>query len=342
MRVPPSDIAERNLAEALARHWAFRVASLEYLPVGFGAHHWDARDGGGSRRFVTVDGLDHSHLGPDASAAYDALDRALRTAAALRDEHGLEFVVAPYPTINGRVTHRLDDAYAISVFPFVAGSASDHGAYTEADRRAGTVGAVLRMLGRLHSVPASDGGLAGTSRDTFEIPHRGELQDALDALGTPWQSGPFSELARRLLGERAEHVEAAMAAYDAMTVEALGGSDSWVLTHGEPHRSNVIRVSPGRLVLVDWDTVKVAPRERDLWMILGRDAVRDRAAWDDYAPTARPTIVNETTLELYRTWWRLSEIASFTGELRRPHARTPDTETAWRALRGYLIQVGVT
>jgi spectinomycin phosphotransferase len=42
---------------------------------------------------------------------------------------------------------------------------------------------------------------------------------------------------------------------------------SWVVTHGEPHRANVIRDGQ-ELHLVDWDTTLLAPRERDLQMIL--------------------------------------------------------------------------
>jgi thiamine kinase-like enzyme len=45
-------------------------------------------------------------------------------------------------------------------------------------------------------------------------------------------------------------------------------STAWVVTHGEPHPANVIR-TPGGLKLIDWDTVQLAPAERDLWMVAG-------------------------------------------------------------------------
>ena len=48
----------------------------------------------------------------------------------------------------------------------------------------------------------------------------------------------------------------------------------WVVTHGEPHPVNVMQTDAGR-VLIDWDTVAIAPPERDLWMVIcGTEARR--------------------------------------------------------------------
>jgi spectinomycin phosphotransferase len=41
-----------------------------------------------------------------------------------------------------------------------------------------------------------------------------------------------------------------------------------VLTHGEPHPANLLSAG-GSLLLIDWDTVGLAPPERDLSLIIG-------------------------------------------------------------------------
>ncbi len=41
-------------------------------------------------------------------------------------------------------------------------------------------------------------------------------------------------------------------------------------------------------------------------------------------------------LVLYRLRWALDDVADFVAWFRAPHARTPDTEPAWRALSGTL------
>jgi len=51
----PADLSEALLSDALSDGWGFRPASLSYLAVGFGSHHWLAADSGGLKLFVTVD-----------------------------------------------------------------------------------------------------------------------------------------------------------------------------------------------------------------------------------------------------------------------------------------------
>jgi hypothetical protein len=41
---PPADLAETDLRAALARAWGVEVASLRYLPLGFGSDHWELVD----------------------------------------------------------------------------------------------------------------------------------------------------------------------------------------------------------------------------------------------------------------------------------------------------------
>jgi hypothetical protein len=69
---------------------------MEYVPEGGGSYHWKLTGDDGQSRFVTVDDLDGKDwLGGTRGAVFEGLERALGTAAALRYEVGLEFVVAP-------------------------------------------------------------------------------------------------------------------------------------------------------------------------------------------------------------------------------------------------------
>jgi aminoglycoside phosphotransferase (APT) family kinase protein len=44
----------------------------------------------------------------------------------------------------------------------------------------------------------------------------------------------------------------------------------WVVTHGEPKINNILITSNGP-VMIDWDTVRLAPPARDLWMTGGHE-----------------------------------------------------------------------
>ena len=79
---------------------------MEYVPAGAGSYHWKLTDDGGRSHFVTVDDLDSKDwLGDVREAVFDGLGRALSTAAALRHEAGLEFVVAPIAACDGELKH---------------------------------------------------------------------------------------------------------------------------------------------------------------------------------------------------------------------------------------------
>ena len=277
---------------------------------------------------MSADDLRAGHHGGRApDDVFAVLDRAFRTAAALRDDAGLEFVLAPVPSDGGAILRRLDARYAIRVEPFVEGEVGELGEFEhpEERRRAGT------LLGRLHAASESiPPGLPG--REDFALPGRAALMEALDELDTPWDSGPFGEPARRLLRARADGVGDRLRAYDRRAGHVRDEPGSWVVTHGEPHSSNVIRDAAGGSWLVDWDTTLIGPRERDLWMILDDDLT----GWDEYREAMGGVPLNEAALGHYQERWALAEICIYVAELRRPHEDTEDTRVSLAELGEYL------
>jgi spectinomycin phosphotransferase len=319
----PSDLDVATVAGALA-HWGLREPQLRYLPVGFGSHHWQA-DAAGDRWFVTVDDLE---AGFQAEDAFDTLEHAYRTAAALRDV-GLEFVLAPLADDEGRPIRRLTARYAVSVTPFVDGTSTSFGAYASKDERR----RMGELLGRLHvagrQVPA-----ALARRDELTIPSRLVLTDALASLDVPWESGPYADPARTALAAGADSLVRRLEEFDADAARLRARSDVLVVTHGEPHRANVIVDVQDQLRLVDWDTTRLAPRERDLWQVLDDELT----GWDEYAAVVGDVSLDHEALQLYRRWWDLADIAVFTAFLRRPHVADEQSEANLKSLRGYLAE----
>lgn len=321
MRTPPADLDPVILADALRSSWRLPVTELQYRPVGFGSHHWLATVAGHPGLFVTVDDLPHkwradSH-GLDAAferlaAAYDAV-RSLR-------EAGLQFIVGPIPTVDGRLLHRLTERYSVVVHPVLAGEPAGDGEYrADADRNA-----VLDLLVELHGVAVD------APVDEFVVLQRADLVAALSETGRPWRTGPYGEPARRLLDTHAAGVAALLTAYDDLAQRVAEHPERFVVTHGEPHAGNVLVTRDGP-VLIDWDTVMSAPPERDLWTLAEEDCgVLDRYA----AATGRA--VDPVALDAYRLWYDLAEIAEYISLFRAPHTRTADTAGSWDNLRYFL------
>lgn len=316
MRTPPRDIDTKMLSGLVAAHWAAQVQRLEYAPVGAGGHHWWATTSAGEL-FVTVDDLTARAQADDGGvdAAFTRLAAALGTARQL-DDDGLEFVAAPLVDMDGSTVVRWRTKLVVSVTPRVDGVQHGWGSF-DADERDD----VLRRLVRLHAArPARP-----PERDDFGLQGRTALTRAITSRTHEWTGGPFGEAARQLLLGRYDDVIAALGRYGELVRAAGAQQHRFVVTHGEPHRGNVI-ATPGGPVLVDWDTCRLGPPERDLWWF--RDSPDALAAYD----AGTGFVVDPAMLELYRLRWTLTDLALYTDELRGAHLEDDDSELAWNAL----------
>jgi len=311
VRALPEDVDTSALIGALADDWGFDVDSADYAPVGAGSYHWVVTDREGTRAFVTVDDLDRKPwLGDTREAAFDGLGRAFDTALALRNA-GLGFVVAPIPTSRGETVRRLGPRHTIALFPFVDGHAGEFGDHDPSERAA-----VLTMLTELHQATPA---VASVARSiVLDLPSRRRLEAALQELDQTWTGGPFSEPARQALAEHASDVAELLALANRLAADVASRSSEWVVTHGEPHPGNVMRAGERR-VLVDWDTVALAPPERDLWLVVGDTSDHQ---------------IDQTAVAYFRLRWDLEDLGSYLNELRSPHRHSEDTEIAFKAVMG--------
>jgi spectinomycin phosphotransferase len=314
MKAFPDRFDEDALASALESHWDFTPAALEYVPLGF-SYHWAATDAAGERRFVTVDDLDRP-----TGLGFEDLGRAFDTASALRDQAALEFVVAPLATRQGQSICRLDSRYTAALFPWVEGTQRASGQYATAEER----GDVVRLLVDLHRATPVVRGTA-PARD-WKLSGRASLEAALRDLDHEWQGGPFSEPTRALLARHVTEVRLLLDNFDRMAGEVHEAGEPLVVTHGEPKSGNIIRGRSGP-VMVDWDTVAIAPPERDLWLV--DDGSGDQLRM--YADAIGRKI-NRTALELYRLAWDLADLFVIVNAFRSPHTRTTDAEADWAGL----------
>jgi len=309
----PSDLETDAVVEALAAGWDVEADEIEYAAVGAGSYHWIAADAGDARRFVTVDDLDQKRwLGETRDAACDALGRAFDTAVALR-QAGLEFVVAPIPTNSGESLQRIGERHTVAVFPFVDGEGGRWGPYEPGARAA-----VVSTLAELHH--ATSFGSVRTAG--LELAGRGVLEAALRDVNETWSGGPLSEPVRQAFAGHAADVPEFLALADRLAAAVGERPAAMVLTHGEPHAGNVLRTDKG-YVLVDWDTVALGPRERDLWWLA--DEPEDLAAYTDRSGHE----VDPDAVAFFRLAWDLNDVAQYLGVLRAPHIESEDTLDAY-------------
>ena len=318
MRARPEGIDESSIGDALREGWDFDVAVATYAPVGGGSYHWEVADSDGRRGFVTVDDLGQkAWLGETHDEVLEELRCAFDTSSVLW-EGGLDFVVAPIPAREGGTLRRLDARYSIALFPFVDGEAGIFGQYDDDGRRA-----VLELIAELHLATTAAG--TGVRTAGLGVPGRHLVDSALREVDEPWTGGPLSERAREAVRDCRGELAELLALADRLSADAQTRGGNWVVTHGEPHAGNVIQTSEGRL-LVDWDTVAIAPPERDLWMLV------ERGDPGDLYVQATGAQINEAALDFFRLAWDLGDLSEYLNVLRSPHQENDDTLRQYEAL----------
>jgi spectinomycin phosphotransferase len=302
VREPPRDLADGDVLAAVRQHWSRHVDQVEHLPLGFGAHHWRASSSRTALFFVTLDGLGDRHTGASLEGAY-------ASAAALAAA-GLEFVLAPVPTLTGAYTVPVAGR-VVSCTPWRQGSAAGPGPLQ--DR--GLAELDVAVLARLHAAPPPP--RIGSWRPLVDA----DFADALQrSVSSGWQSGPHGEPARRAVAGRLPEVRRWTARYHQLAAQAQ--SRPWVPTHGEPHTQNQLVTASG-LVFVDWESLALAPRERDLRTLV------------DFGYT-RLGSVSWPMIEMFDLEWRLDELAQYSAWFAHLHGDTASDRVAFRGLQEEL------
>lgn len=304
VKTPPEDLTESDVLGAVRRGWAAGAKTAAYLPVGFGSQHWAVTGSDGDRWFVSADDV-------RTPGALDTLTRAFAVAAAAR-AHGVDGAHGPVATGTGDLVVRVG-RWAVSVQPWVDGVVGTfHGRWTIED-----ASALVRLLAGLHATPA-----AGAPHEDAGIPGRAELEGALAAAadGRGIGDGPFTGAVGALLRRCGPGVRDAL-----RDLDAVGPPDParLVVTHGEPHPGNVVRASSG-LVLVDWDTARLAEPERDLWLVAARTSLDVESLYRGL--TGRPLDAARMRVRALR--WDVVDVADHVRTLLAATAQ--DEDTAWQ------------
>lgn len=288
MREPPPHVTDADVLAVVRDRWLPACDDVEHLPVGFGAWHWRAAYDGEPRLFVTLDQLGVHHTAASLEATY-AATRALAD--------GLDLVVASLPGSDGRYTSPLAGG-ALSATPWVDGERPDGSA---------TAG----LLERLHDAAAPSVLPPWHPLVGPDLP-----EQLTTRTRTPWTAGPHGEDARSLLVDHLDDLGGWVADY--LRLAASTDPATWVVTHGEPHTRNQLATDHDRgVVLVDWESARLAPPERDLrW--LG-------------PPTGDPDLLRMFELE-----WRLDEVSQYADWFEQPHTGTESDRVALGGLRSAL------
>ncbi|GAA2175482.1 hypothetical protein GCM10009846_25560 [Agrococcus versicolor] len=236
----PRDLDPGRVRDAILERFGLRMAVVEPIAGGWDADAvvWSAVDDAG-RAWAVKTTVRDVGFGLEVAAA---LSRA-----------GVEGVVAPVQTLDGRVSADLD-GIALVVMPWIDGlGAVEVGADEVAWER---LGRTMRAIHDLQppGVPARRRGIRRFDRSP------GSLLDELDVLlddAGPALAARWREVRPRL--RRLARAERRLKRDRTPTAR--------VTLHGDPHLGNVVLDAQGLPWFIDFDEAAVAPREVDLMLV---------------------------------------------------------------------------
>lgn len=307
MLVELEDLTPDVVLDVVREHWEPGCVSAGHLPRGAGAHHWVVSGRHRPHWFVTADDV----------TADGRLAELLDTYAAARElaERGHHVVVPTVaPLTDAAGVGVTVGAYLLTVTPYLEGEPGT-GRYADDNQRSLIAGA----LGGVHAETPP----ARTRAWTPGPPLRSELGALLTRLDRPWTAGPFGESVRSALRRSGPELGRLYRRFDDLAARAVEHRDRWVPTHGEPHTANVLWRLGGP-VLVDWESLRAAPRERDLRTVLrGADGAEPLSAYVAHGGTAD---LDDDMVELFDLEWWLWEVASYAVRFHAPHSGDADDE----------------
>lgn len=190
------------------------------------------------------------------------LEASVLAPSLLRDQ-GIASVIAPIETATGQSWTRLD-VFTVILYPFVRGE--DGFARSLSERNWRSLGTTLRHLHATHVLPEF----------SAQIPHEtysGEWRDAVrtfqERVDTETFDDPSAAALARMMREQHETVVTLVERAEQLADALRARNPEMVLCHADIHGGNVLIDKNDTLYIVDWDTLTIAPKERDLMFIGG-------------------------------------------------------------------------
>jgi spectinomycin phosphotransferase len=257
---------------------------------------------------------------------------------ATRDVPG---VVPPLLTRSGAPVAAIDDVQ-VSVQPWVSGRPAAAGGLSASQWRS-----FGKLLARLHGVELPAEMRAQVSTDAY-APVAVDSARRLQRYVSDGQPDVADDLAHSLIDAwrtASNRIAVLLDSVEQLATELRGRSRPGVLCHGDAHLANVLVDDDGKLWLLDWDEVVIAPRERDLMFVVDgvladTPVTAEQQSW--FFQGYGHHEIDGALLAYYRCDWALQDLTDFAERVLDP-GRWPDDrrEEALRFFRSLLWPTGI-
>jgi spectinomycin phosphotransferase len=297
MRDKPQ-VSDDTLIETLKSSYGIPVMKLEFLPLGY-------------------DAMAAVYRVETATEAYFLkLKRSEINQASLSVPHylkskGIEQIVAPLETKTGALCVKAQD-FTLILYPFIEGDTGMKLGLS--DKQWGEYGQILRAM---HDMEIPKDVEAILRKENFVPKNPDLLNEVLvnGALQENYQYPCQLKLAL-FIRERMEEIRnfKAHGAYLGRMLQKQ--TLPFGFAHADIHTANIMVSSDGKLYIIDWDDVMIAPKERDLMFLTGnsidgRTKAQEAQFFEGYGETE----INKLAMAYYRYDWGVQDLGEFGREV---------------------------
>lgn len=230
----------------LQAEYGLRVAQITFLPLG-------ADRNTVVYRIVAAD--DTAYFVKLRRGEFNATSVALPK---FLHDLGIRNIIAPLTTQAGQLWATLDD-YSVIVYPFIDGR--DGYDVDLTDRHWIEFGATLK---RIHTASVPRSIIDHIPRENYSSEWRDLVKMFLARIEVETFADPVAAKTAAFLRTKRAEVQALVARTDRLARTLQTRSLDEVVCHADLHAGNIFIARDGALYIVDWDTVLIAPKERDL------------------------------------------------------------------------------
>lgn len=303
-------IPDERICACLASAYGLRVSTLTFLPLGadVGTAVYRAEDRGGGAYFVK---LRRGGFRPVTVSV-----------PAFLHARGVPALIPPMNTRSGRPWAVMDE-YKMILYPFVEGQNGYE--VPLSDQHWLEFGTALRAI-HTTSLPVPLARLL--PRERFSAVYRRQVLSFLRQARQKDFADPAAARMANLVRTHADTICGLVRRATALARDLRARSLPFTLCHADLHAGNLHIGADGRLYIIDWDTLMLAPREHDLTLIGGcrlwNDPKQIALFYQGYASNE----IDTCALAYYRSERVIMDIAAFCSQLFLSDAGGPDREQA--------------
>ncbi len=227
----------RRLSRLLSDEYALPILEITAAPRGFFGETWKVRTAVGCY-FLKIDRWRYHQ---------ESYRRSLK-AMAYMTAQGISHIPALRKTVDGRLSCSFDGG-VLAVFTF------EEGIHTEDYP-------VERLFAHLIPIYRLDASGLGLEEETFGT-------EILDRLKNLWDAKGLPDSVKRGIEGRKERLTGYVGRLKLFSGRCTAGKEEsadFHITHGDAGGNCIL--NGDRFVIMDWDSVKLAPAERDAWFFL--------------------------------------------------------------------------